>query len=74
MKPCLCKQWRSCLLGLTLEGWQGNGGVAILALPTPPPVPKPPSLRGGDAIGYWQPESRFHSEKIVPEDITLSGE
>ena len=28
----------------------------------------------GDAIGYWQPESRFHSQKIVPEDITLSGE
>ena len=28
----------------------------------------------GDAIGYWQPESRFHSQKIVPEDITLFGE
>ena len=37
-------------------------------------VPARSGWGGGDAIGYWQPESRFHSEKIVPEDITLFGE
>ena len=37
-------------------------------------VPARSGWGGGDAIGYWQPESRFHSQKIVPGDFTLSSE